>query len=559
MAHDALRTILPIAGWPEERGRAVEITGGADPVLPTPFRIGAAGAAALAATGLAAADLWSGHYLQVNGAKVRNDRNPVMGMYPAKNGRWSYIHANFPNHRAAALRVLGCEENREAVRQAVADWDALELEEAIIAAGGAGGMVRSMADWAQHPQAAAIASLPLMEILKIGDAPAEKLPKGDRPLSGIRVLDLTRVLAGPTCARTLAEHGADVLKITAPHIAARDDQEYDTGHGKLSARLDLRQPDDLETLRGLVREADVFSQGYRPGTLGNRGLSAEELSRLRPGLVYVSLCAFSHKGPWASRRGFDTVVQNVSGITTRQGELFPGASPGPQFYPVSAIDYLTGYLMAFGAMVALARRAQEGGSWLVRISLAQTGKWLVDRGEVPAAALKDVAEEIACGGAQGRGGGDPARRHRPLVDRERRAGRPAAPFRADRPPLRDPTPLGPPVGAAGLQRARLARARRRLIARASAAAFGGHEQERRALALVRPVWLRRYLRIGRTPFFDTGDGEAQPNEHVEIGREGPMVLDDACGEPVRRTRAFIQISVDGPNLPSGGIERPTRL
>src|SRR6516165_5056381 len=416
MAHDALRTILPIARWPEERARTVEITGGSDPVLPTPFRIGAAGAAALAATGLAAADLWelrtsrrqevavdlrqavaslrSGHYLQVNGAKVRSERNPVMGMYPAKNGRWSYVHANFPNHRAAGLRVLGCEENQEAVRRAVAQWDALELEEAIIDAGGAGGMVRSKAEWAQHPQAAAIASLPLMEIVKIGDSPPEELPEGNRPLSGIRVLDLTRVLAGPTCARTLAEHGADVLKITATHIAARDDQEYDTGHGKLSARLDLRQPQDLDRLKGLVREGDVFSQGYRPGTLADRGLSPEELAAVRPGLVYVSLCAFSHKGPWASRRGFDTVVQNVSGITTRQGELFPGAEPGPQFYPVSAIDYLTGYLMAFGAMVALARRARQGGSWLVRISLAQTGKWLVDRGEVPETALKDVPKEI---------------------------------------------------------------------------------------------------------------------------------------------------------------------
>src|SRR3989440_2972374 len=383
MAHDALRTILPIAGWPEEQARAVEITGGADPVLPTPFRIGAAGAAALAATGLAAADLWelrtgrrqdvavdlrqavaslrSGHYLQVNGTKVRGDRNPVMGMYPAKNGRWSYIHANFPNHRAAALKVLGCEENHDAVRKAVAGRDALELEEAIIAAGGAGGMVRSMAEWAQHPQAAAIASLPLMEIVKIGDSPPEKLPDGDRPLSGVRVLDLTRVLAGPTCARTLAEHGADVLKITAAHLPNIGYQEYDTGHGKLSAQLDLREPKNVETLRGLVREGDVFSQGYRPGTLGNRGFSAEALAKLRPGIVVVSLCAFSHVGPWASRRGFDTVVQTVSGITSRQGELFPGSAPGPQFYPVSAIDYLTGYLMAFGAMVALARRAREGG------------------------------------------------------------------------------------------------------------------------------------------------------------------------------------------------------
>src|ERR1700746_3508261 len=187
MAHAALRTILPIAGWPEERARAVEITGGADPVLPTPFRIGAAGSAALAATGLAAVDRWelrtgrrqgvavdlrqavaslrSGHYLQVNGAKVRNERNPVMGMYPAKAGRWSYIHANFPNHRAAALRVLGCAENREAVRHAVAHWDALAREEAIIAGGGAGGMVRGLAEWTQHSQAAAIASLPLMEIV----------------------------------------------------------------------------------------------------------------------------------------------------------------------------------------------------------------------------------------------------------------------------------------------------------------------------------------------------------------------------------------------------------
>src|ERR1700724_2654321 len=356
MAHDALRTILPIAGWPKERAGTVEITGGADPVLPTPFRIGAAGAAALAATGLAVADLWelrtgrrqdvavdlrqataslrSGNYLQVNGVKVRGDRNEVMGMYPAKNGRWSYVHANFPNHRAAALKVLGCEESKAAVRQAVAGWDALELEEAIIAAGGAGGMVRSMAEWAQHPQAAAIASLPLMESLNIGDSPVEKLPQGDRPLSAIRVLDLTRVLAGPTCARTLAEHGADVLKITASHIAARDDQEYDTGHGKLSARLDLRQPQDLDTLKGLVRGGDVFSQGYRPGTLGNRGLSPEELAAVRPGLVYVSLCAFSHAGPWASRRGFDTVVQTVWGIMACQAEIVPCVTRGPPSYTV---------------------------------------------------------------------------------------------------------------------------------------------------------------------------------------------------------------------------------
>ena len=416
MSNAALGTILPIAGWPEERASAVEITGDADPILPTPFRLGEASAATLAAVGLAVSDLWelrtgrrqeiaidtrqataslrSGHYLHIDGAHVSPARNAVMGNYPAKNGRWSYLHCNFPNHRAAALKVLGVPEDREAVRKAVAQWDALELEEAIIAAKGAGGMVRTMEEWAQHPQGAAVAALPLMEIVRIGDSPPEELPGGDRPLSGIRVLDLTRVIAGPTCARTLAEHGADVLKISAAHLPSLGRQEYDTGHGKLSAHLDLREEKDREILRGLAREAGVFSQGYRPGTLAGRGFSPEALAQLRPGIVVVSLSAFSHAGPWAARRGFDTVIQTVSGITSRQGELFPGAQPGPEFYPVSAIDFLTGYLMAFGAMVALARRTREGGSWLVRISLAQVGRWLVGRGQVPEAGLKDVPEDF---------------------------------------------------------------------------------------------------------------------------------------------------------------------
>ena len=183
-------------------------------------------------------------------------------------------------------------------------------------------------------------------------------------------------------------------KITGAHLPSLGRQEYDTGHGKLSAHLDLREANDTEILQKLVRGADVFSQGYRPGTLGMRGFSPEKLAQLRSGIVVVSLSAFGHLGPWASRRGFDTVVQTVSGITSRQGELFPGAAPGPQFYPVSAIDFLTGYLMAFGAMVALARRAREGGSWHVRISLAQVGRWLVELGEVPGAELKDIPREF---------------------------------------------------------------------------------------------------------------------------------------------------------------------
>jgi crotonobetainyl-CoA:carnitine CoA-transferase CaiB-like acyl-CoA transferase len=415
--NETLRTILPVAAWADDRSADVTFTGGADPVLPTPFRIGVAGAATVAAAALAAARLWeqrggrrqqmkvdvrqataslrSGNYMKLGDGALSSARHGIMGVYPAKDGRWSYLHCNFPNHRAAALGVLGVAEDRDAVARAVTKWDAAELEEAIIAAKGAGGMVRNKAEWAKHPQGIAIAGLPLMEIVKIGDSAPEPLPAGKRPLSGVRVLDLTRVLAGPTCARTLAEHGADVMKITAAHLPNLGYQEWDTGHGKLSAQLDLRQPGDLETLRGLAREADVFSQGYRPGSLGSRGLSPGELAALRPGLVYVSLSAFGHVGPWAHRRGFDTVVQTVSGITTRQAELVPGKTPGPQFYPVSAIDYCTGYLMAFGAMVALERRAREGGSWLVRISLAQVGKWLADLGEVSPDSLQGVPAEFS--------------------------------------------------------------------------------------------------------------------------------------------------------------------
>ncbi len=416
MNDKALSTLLSIAGWDAERAADVEIYGGTDPILRTPFRIGDTAAASLAAVGLAISDIWklrtgraqsvridtrqataslrSSRYMTLDGKPAAAERHSLMGVYPAKNGRWSYLHCNFPNHRDAALSVLGVEEDGEAVRRAVAGWDALQLEEAIIAANGAGGMVRSMEEWARHPQAAAVAALPLMEIEKIGDSPPQALPEGDRPLSGVRVLDLTRVLAGPTCARTLAEHGADVMKITAPHLPSITAQEYDTGHGKLNAHLDLRQEQDVARLLDLASEADVFSQGYRPGTLARRGLSPEALASIRPGIVYVSLSAFGRAGPWAARRGFDTVVQTVSGITDRQGKLFPGAQPGPQFYPVSAIDYLTGYLMAFGAAVALARRAREGGSWLVSISLAQTGRWLVQQGQVAEAELREVPEDF---------------------------------------------------------------------------------------------------------------------------------------------------------------------
>lgn len=392
MAQAALRELLGLAAMEGEADIA-----GADPVLRTPYRVGAAGAAALAAVGIAAAGLWrlrggrtqnvavdlraaaaslkSSAYLRIDGKPPAAMWDPFSLFYPVKGGRWVRFHCNYPQHRAAALGVLGVGEDVEAAKRAAASWVGLALEEAIHAAGGCAALVRSAAEWASHPHAAAVAQQPLLEIEKIGDAPPEPLPKGDRPLSGIRALDLTRVLAGPTAAKTLAEHGADVLKITAAHLPDSGDIDFDTGLGKLSAQLDLREKNGVETLRRLAKEADVFSQSYRPGTLAARGLSPEELAKLRPGIVYVSLSAWGPTGPWKDRRGFDSIVQCVSGMAQAQG-----GADSPKLLPCSAIDYVSGYLMAFGAMVALARRAKEGGSWRVRVALARTGKWIVDRG-----------------------------------------------------------------------------------------------------------------------------------------------------------------------------------
>jgi crotonobetainyl-CoA:carnitine CoA-transferase CaiB-like acyl-CoA transferase len=391
---------------------------GDDPVIPTRYRIGAAGSAVIAAAGLGAASIWemrtgrrqevevdaraavaslrSPRYMKLDGHAQRDPMDPLSGFYQVSAGRWVFVHCNFPNLRDRNLAVLGvAAPKKEDMAAAAAKWEGKALEDAFMTSGGCGAFARTTGEWAQHPQAAAVASLPLVEIVRITNAPPEPLPRGERPLAGVRVLDLTRVLAGPTCARTLAEHGADVLKITAPHLPNSGSVELDTGLGKLSAHLDLRNQQDVETLLTLVRGADVFSQSYRPGALASRGFSPEALAEIRPGIVCVELRAWGREGPWRERRGFDTIVQTATGMA-----LVSGGGTEPRLMPVSAIDYVSGHLMAYGAMVALARRVREGGSWLVRVSLARTGKFIVDRGLLDAASLEGVpgdlpADEIA--------------------------------------------------------------------------------------------------------------------------------------------------------------------
>jgi crotonobetainyl-CoA:carnitine CoA-transferase CaiB-like acyl-CoA transferase len=225
----------------------------------------------------------------------------------------------------------------------------------------------------------------VIEIERIGDAPPQRLPDGDRPLSGVRVLDLTRVLAGPTCARTLAEHGADVLHVASPRLPTLELFEMDTGHGKRQAYIDLDDAAQAATLRGLVHGADVFSQGFQHGTLERRGFGAAQVAALRPGIIYVSENAYGHDGPWRHRPGWEQLAQAATGVTTIQGVERPSITPA------AMNDYTTGYFAALGVMMALRRRAAEGGSWLVTVSLSQTSMWYVRLGH-------DLDRSAASGG-----------------------------------------------------------------------------------------------------------------------------------------------------------------
>ena len=381
MMHQAIRSVL--------------LTG-ADPVFPTPYRIGAAGAVAIAASAQAAADFWelrtgerqsvavncrhaaaamrSATYLRIDGIEPSSSWDPFSGLYPTGDGRHVFLHCNFPHHREGMLALLGTRANKEEFAAAVAARGGQEFEDAIAAAGLCGALTRTPEEWVAHPHGRALAALPPVSIERIGDGPKSVPRGGGRPLAGIRVLDLTRVLAGPTCGRTLAEHGADVMRIAAPHLPFAPTLVMDTGHGKLSAFVDLREQRGRAQLRALASEADVFVQGYRPGTLAARGFGPRDIG---PGKIYVSLSAYGHEGPFAPRRGFDSILQNASGMSTVQG-----SPEAPCNLPVQPLDYCAGYLAAWGVVTALLRRAEEGGSWHVQLSLAGMAEWIKAKGPV---------------------------------------------------------------------------------------------------------------------------------------------------------------------------------
>jgi hypothetical protein len=384
----------------------VSITG-ADPVFSTKFKVGETCAAVLGGIGVAVTDileLKTGRRQQVgidvrraaaalrsttymqrpdsegSFAKVVNKNHESMikitQPWPTKDGRWVLPHFGLPNLQARMLKLLDCEPNPESVGKAVAQWDALDLEAAIDEHRVCGGMVRSNAEWLNSDHGKVLAGKPIVEIIKIGDSDPEPFPEGDRPLSGIKALDLTRILAGPIAGRTLAEHGAEVLMVTAERLPQIPEHVIDTSHGKRSCFLDLSTAEEAATLKALARDADVFSQGFRPGMLANLGFGPEELAAERPGIVYVSINCYGADGPFSHRGGWEQVAQTMTGICNE------GSPERPKLLPAAACDYTTGYLAAYGALLALAKRATEGGSYHVRVSLCQSGMFIYRQGSV---------------------------------------------------------------------------------------------------------------------------------------------------------------------------------
>jgi crotonobetainyl-CoA:carnitine CoA-transferase CaiB-like acyl-CoA transferase len=397
--------VTPLAQlWSEITGaafdeEAVAITG-AETVLPGPFRVALAAGTAIAATTMAAASLLQARGREPGTVRValhhaaesfRSERHlrvegaplplwaPLSGDYEAADG-WVRLHANYPHHATAIATALGVAEDKDAVTAAVAGRPAEEVEHDIVAAGGAAAAMRGRKLWKAHAQGKAVRAEPLIMIDRVADAAPRRLGTASWPLAGVNVLDLTHVIAGPVCGRVLAAHGADVLHVGAAHLPTVRPLVIDTGLGKRSVHLDLRTEDGRSLLRELVRGADVFVQSYRPGALARLGFGVDELAALRPGIIGVDLSAYGQTGPWARRRGFDSLVQMSCGIADEGAAAAGTDKPTP--LPAQALDHATGWLAAFAVISVLQRRGLLGGSWQVRLSLARTARWLDKLGRI---------------------------------------------------------------------------------------------------------------------------------------------------------------------------------
>ncbi|WP_037571087.1 CoA transferase [Phaeacidiphilus oryzae] len=328
----------------------------------------------------------SERHLRLEGERVVGFA-PLSKFWPAADG-WVRTHANYPHHQQRLLKALGTDA--EGLGSAIAGRPAAEVEEMVCDGGGLAFAVRTEAEWAAHPQGRAVAAEPLVSLEAVPGAAPERPVEAGR---SFRVLDLTRTIAGPVAGRTLSFLGADVLRVDSPQLAEIPEQHLDTGWGKRSTLLDLAARSDREVFEELLIGADVVLIGYRPGALDRFGLSPEELAARHPGVVVGTLAAWGRTGPWAGRRGFDSLVQAATGIALLTGA---GEEGRPGALPVQALDHASGYLLAAAVLRGLVRRRAEGGSQHASVTLAGTANWLLgaERSAAPAGPL-DPAPYLA--------------------------------------------------------------------------------------------------------------------------------------------------------------------
>lgn len=401
----ALRELLKQLALEGEPGARQVSIAGADPIVPSHHRLGAASAIALAAQGAAVAairkmrcdedetvfvDVARAIYamnglecLRQNGYPVGvsfNVAEPGTGFYRTADGRFINSTTLRTNTRIALMAFMDSGTSNEAFARAVGRWKAADLEAVAIARGLPITMVRTSEEWRSHPHGRLLAGRPLIEIEKIAEGdPAPFRDFNGRTLSGVRVLDATHILGGPNVGRTLAEQGADVLRVSAPKQTDLLNMVMDTGFGKRSAYVDLDAKPGVDLFLKLADGADVFVDSYSPGSFAKRGITMEKLAGSRRGLVYVTIsCYGAADGPFGKGVGFDSNAQAATGVSVTEGSAEQPKWPTTRLLA----DYLTGFLGAAGALSALIRRSREGGSYHVKLSLARTAMWVQDLGLV---------------------------------------------------------------------------------------------------------------------------------------------------------------------------------
>jgi crotonobetainyl-CoA:carnitine CoA-transferase CaiB-like acyl-CoA transferase len=380
---------------------------GAEPVRKTVMKAGAAPAIILAANAVAEAAIWKertgeGQDIHVDLRKAWIEQSPWqidaapyttingvhkmfnMGSYvltnpivPTRDGRWMVMCPLYPSQERNFLRLMNCGAAPEQIAQATIKRDALEMEETAAAAHVPLQMIRTKEEFEASAQGKIHAETPLISIEKIGESDPIPLPQGERPLSGLRVLSFVHAVAGPCCPRTLAGQGAECLNINMPDWIEYGNFFWQADIGLRQAYLDARKSENRKFIYKLIEDADVFVDNLRPGVADAEGYSHQALAERKPGIIGVSVKMMAHKGPWSLWPGFDVNAAGVTGLYTAEGT--PDQPMLPQQVNVIC-DIMTGYLGAIGVKAALLRRAREGGSYSVRISLAQTVQFLMSLG-----------------------------------------------------------------------------------------------------------------------------------------------------------------------------------